>query len=77
MHDLLEANPKLSEEVSEMVKKNGVQAIVDQLKSVAFKKKYKANKKQMQAQVVSKDAFLNAGVDLKDGGFSEEAIEAI
>ena len=49
MHDLLESNPKLSEEVSAMVQKNGISEIIDDLKNVAFKKKYKIGKKQMQA----------------------------
>ena len=77
MHDLLQANPKMSEEVSAMVKKNGVKSIIDELKSVAFKKKYKVGKKQSQAQVVSKDGLINVGFDLIDGGFSDETIEAI
>ena len=49
MHDLLEANPKLAEEVSAMVKENGVSTIMEQLKNIQYKKKYKVGKKQMQA----------------------------
>ena len=77
MHDLLEAEPKLAEEVTAMVKKNGLKSIIDELKDVAFKKKYKVGKKQQQAQVISKDGFICVGHDNMDGGFSEEAIAAI
>ena len=77
MADLLQSNPNVATELSEMIKKDGLKAIIEEMKNVQTKKKYKVGKTNRQAQCVSKDAFVNIGNDYKEGGLSEEVINAI
>ena len=77
MADLLEANPNVATELSEMMKKDGLKAIIEEMKNVQKKKKFKIGKQSRQAQCISKDAFVNIGYDYKEGGLSDDVIDAI
>ena len=71
MHDLLEANETLKEEITNMVQKVGLSSITGALKEKVTKHQYKVNKKKKAvATVIPKKEFIALCKNWADDGLS-------
>lgn len=77
MHDLLEAEPQLGQELTSMVQQHGLETIISAIKTKQEKKKHKVNKKAKVTWVVSKAAFIDICKEYSEDGITEESLNAM
>ena len=77
MADLLEQNPKVAEELADMLSKSAIADLTQAFKDKQTKKKYKVKGKQRTAQIITKAEFLQICEDFNGSSLSDEAVDAI
>ena len=74
---MLEAEPKIAQELTEIIQKTSSQEIIDSIKAMQVKKKYKVKGKNKTAMIIKKSDFLEICKNHRDDGLSEDVIQAI
>jgi len=76
MADLLEQNPKVAEELSDMLSRCAISDLMQAFKDKQTKKKYKVKGKQKTAQIITKAEFLQICEDFNGSNISNDVVDA-
>ena len=75
--ELLSSNPQVATELYEMIQKDSIDAMMEELLQESFMKRHNVNGKKYKAHVIKKEDFEKLGADVRDESLSDAVIAAL